>query len=282
MPIGHTGKIYAMTATATASDVQTVRLKIRRQDQPAGPEAAGAAGYWEEFDVPWRVHSNVISCLQAIAARPTTASGRAVTPVVWECNCLEEVCGSCMMLINGRVRPACSCLVHELVEAGTGTAARPITLEPMSKFPVVRDLLVDRGRLFQGLKRIKGWVPIDGTHDLGPGPREDQRQQDLRYALSRCMSCACCLEACPQFSLDNQFIGAAAIGQTLYFNTHPTGHELADDRLSAMEEPGGVSDCGNAQNCVKVCPKDVPLTEAIARIGRQTTVHALRKFFMGR
>jgi succinate dehydrogenase / fumarate reductase iron-sulfur subunit len=45
--------------------------------------------------------------------------------------------------------------------------------------------------------------------------------------------------------------------------------------------PGGITDCGNAQNCVKVCPKDIPLSEAIAKIGRQTSVHAVRKFFTG-
>ena len=260
----------------SAAAVQSVYVRILRRDTP------DANPYWQEFAVERRANANVISVLQQIATNPVTVSGRKVTPVVWDCNCLEEVCGSCMMLINGRVRPACSCLVHELIDDGTGTVANPITLEPMSKFPVVRDLFVDRQRLFNSLKTIRGWMPIDGTMSLGPGPRESQEQQDLRYALSRCMSCACCLEACPQYTADNHFIGAAAIGQTLYFNLHETGKELKNERLEVMEAPGGVSDCGNAQNCVKVCPKSVPLTEAIAKIGRQTTVHAIRKFFTGR
>ncbi len=160
----------------------------------------------------------------------------------------------------------------------TGT----ITLEPMSKFPVVRDLFVDRQRLFDSLERIKAWSPVDSTQDLGPGPNESPEQQEMRYALSRCMSCGCCLEACPQFTKDNNFIGAHAFGQTLLFNLHETGKELKDHRLNVMEQPGGISDCGNAQNCVKVCPKDVPLTEAIAHVGRQTTVHSIKKFFSGR
>ena len=49
-----------------------------------------------------------------------------------------------------------------------------------------------------------------------------------------------------------------------------------------MIGPGGVSDCGNAQNCVKVCPKDIPLTESIAAIGRAVTIHSIRKFFTGK
>ncbi len=49
-----------------------------------------------------------------------------------------------------------------------------------------------------------------------------------------------------------------------------------------MTGMGGVSDCGNAQNCVKVCPKEIPLTESIAAIGRAATVHSIKRFFTGR
>jgi len=256
--------------TETAEHKKTVRLKIKRQEKP------GAGPYWEQFDVPYNPSANVISCLQSIAANPTTTSGRNVAPVVWDCNCLEEVCGACTMVINGTVRQSCSALIDNLVKDSP-----VVTLEPMSKFPVVRDLFVDRGRMFDSLIRVNAWVPIDGTHALGPGPTESPEEQDRRYDLSRCMTCGCCLEACPQFLEGNGFIGAQAIGQALYFNLHETGKKLDDERLTVMEEPGGVADCGNAQNCVKVCPKDIPLTEAIAMIGRQTTVHKIKKFFTG-
>jgi len=254
--------------TQTAEN--SVRFTIKRQD------SSKSIPYWEEFDVPYQSGSNVISCLQSIAAHPTTTTGHEVSPVVWDCNCLEEVCGACTMVINGTDRESCSALIDTLVKE------RPtITLEPMTKFPVVRDLMVDRHRMFDSLIKVKGWVPIDGTHALGPGPTESPEQQDLRYALSRCMTCGCCLEACPQYLPDNNFIGAAAISQVRYFNAHKTGDVLRDERLEAMEQPGGITDCGNAQNCVKVCPKDIPLTESIAAIGRQTTVHAIKKFFSG-
>jgi succinate dehydrogenase / fumarate reductase iron-sulfur subunit len=262
--------------TASATNSSTVRIRITRRDKP------DAAPYTQDFDVPRRVQSNVISCLQAIAGKPVTADGHATSPVVWDCNCLEEVCGACTMVVNGRVRQSCSTLIDELVKEGFGSAENPITLEPMSKFPVVRDLWVDRQRMFDNLIAIKGWVPIDGTHSLGAGPLESQQQQELRYGLSRCMTCGCCLEACPQFTIDNDFVGAQVFGQALYFNLHETGKTLKGERLDAMMEPGGITDCGNAQNCIKVCPKEVPLTEAIAAIGRQTTVHAIKRFFMGK
>lgn len=250
----------------------TVRIKRQDgRDQPA---------YWEDFEVGYTSNQNIISVLLAIAAKPVTAGGKKTTPVVWDCGCLEEVCGACTMVINGRARQSCSCLVDELFQ-GSGDG-QVITVEPMSKFPVIRDLFVDRQRMFDNLTKLKCWVPIDGTHALGPGPKESPEEQEERYALSRCMTCGCCLEACPQFTKDNDFVGAQAIAQALYFNEHDTGKKLKGDRLDTLMGPGGVSECGNAQNCVKVCPKEIPLTEAIAKVGRQLTVHAVKRFFSGK
>ena len=263
-----------MIAPATTP---TLRVKVKRQD------AAGQPAYWNTFDVPVRTGQNIIAVLQYIAANPVTIDGETVEPVVWESGCLEEVCGSCTMLVNGHVRQSCSALTTDLLELHDEDADDnglvTITLEPMSKFPVIRDLFVDRQRMFDNLIKVKAWVPIDGTHDLGEGPKETPEQQTERYKISRCMTCGCCLEACPQFTLDNNFLGAQAIAQAYYFNQHATGKKLKAERLETLAGPGGVGDCGNAQNCVKVCPKEIPLTEAIAKAGRQLTVHSVKKFF---
>lgn len=264
------------TNRAPATPGRTVTFRIKRSDGPNQPSR------WEDFRVPVPTGANVISCLQHIAANPTTAAGKPTTPVVWDSGCLEEVCGACTMLINGAVRQSCSALIDTLAPAEGDT----ITLEPMSKFPVIRDLWVDRERLFHNLARIKAWVPIDGTYDLGPGPAETPESQASRYKLSECMSCGCCLEACPQFGIEpdpaewnTAFIGAHAISQARLFNAHPTGKVLAAARLDALMAPGGINDCGNAQNCVKVCPKHIPLTESIATIGRAATIHGFKRFF---
>lgn len=265
--------------TPETARARTVRFRVKRTDGP------GKNSRWETFDVPVEPGANVISCLQYIAANPVTIEGKKTTPVVWDSGCLEEVCGSCTMVINGRVRQSCSCLIDQYAPNDGDV----ITLEPMSKFPVIRDLWVDRERLFYHLRKIQAWVPIDGTYSRGPGPREDPDQQQMRYKLSTCMSCGCCLEACPQYTLeeheekwDDAFVGAAVISQARYFNEHETGKRLKSVRLDVLSGPGGVNDCGNAQNCVKVCPKEIPLTESIAAIGRSTTIHSITKFFTGR
>lgn len=248
---------------------RTISVTIKRKPNQ------NSASHYETFEVQYQRQMNVISVLQTIAANPVTADGVKVAPVAWDCNCLEEVCGACTMLVNGKVRQACTGLVDKLLEDDpTG-----IRLEPMSKFPVIRDLVVDRGRMFGSLKKVKAWIHMDGYHHLPSPPSISQADQEKAYPLSECMTCGCCLEACPQINDHSDFIGAAAISQVVLFNSHPTGRMHAGQRLDALMQPGGIADCGNAQNCVRVCPKDIPLTESIARAGRAVTVHSIRRWF---
>jgi succinate dehydrogenase / fumarate reductase, iron-sulfur subunit len=265
---GPTDATAAADPPDAAAAERTILIRITRQDRP------GAAPYVQEFAVPVRANMNVISALQWIAAHPVTTDGRPTSSPVWDSGCLEEVCGACTMRINGKVRQACSALVDRVSPDGS-----PIALEPMTKFPVVRDLFVDRSRLFEDLKRVKAWVPIDGTYDLGPGPAVSQESQETRYPLSRCITCGCCLEACPQYTPTNHFVGAAVISQARLFNEHPIGRALKDERLEELMGEGGVQECGKAGNCVKVCPKEIPLLESIAAVQRQATLYALKRFF---
>ncbi|HZU96690.1 MAG TPA: succinate dehydrogenase iron-sulfur subunit [Planctomycetota bacterium] len=233
-------------------------------------EGPGKGAHEETFIVDWEPTLTVIGCLMAIQRNPVTRGGGRVAPVVWESNCLEEVCGACTMVINGKVRQACTALVDHL--------EKPIRLEPMGKFPLVRDLVVDRSRIFEDFKRVKAWIPIDGSYDLGPGPRVSNEVAQERYALARCMSCGCCLEVCPNYGPDKSFMGAATMNQVALMNSHPTGALNAHERLDEAMGPGGIAECGNAQACVYACPKEIPLTDSIASVGRQTTVHAVKKF----
>jgi len=283
--------IHATSQRAARRPPQEFPVRVLRQDGPAQPS------YWEQFVVPYESDMNVISALQKIAALGRAADGRRVAPVAWECNCLEEVCGACTMLVNGRVRQACTALVDRLLED------RPegIELRPMTKFPVLRDLVVDRAHMFAILKKLKAWVPVDSYLDLGPGLRQSQENQQMAYVLSKCMTCGCCLDACPQFlkieipcreddtpetfearqtaAFDRHFIGAMGIAMVDLFNSNPIGQMNARQRLEALVAEGGIQVCGNAQNCVRVCPKEIPLTTSIGRQGRAATIHMLRRWF---
>jgi succinate dehydrogenase / fumarate reductase iron-sulfur subunit len=280
-----------MNHSVTNGHAQTFQVRVLRQDAP------DQASYWERHEVEYEPDMNVTSVLQKIAAVASTIDGTRVAPVAYDANCLEEVCGSCTMVINGRVRQACSTLVDRLLEDNPGE----IELRPMSKFPVVRDLCVDRGRMFRALEKLRAWIPVDGYYDVGPGPLQSQEQQEQAYPLSQCMKCGCCLDACPQYgkvelmrrpdesdeqfrqreqaAFDRSFVGAFAISQVVLMNGHPTGAMNAGERLDALTEPGGIQLCGNAQNCLAVCPKVIPLGTSIGRAGRACTVRAIKRWF---
>ena len=278
-------------SSGNGSSDKSFDVTVLRQNGPQQPS------YWQRFRVPYEADMNCISVLQKIAENPVTVDGKQVAPVAWECSCLEEVCGACTMIINGRVRQACTALVDKLLADRPGE----IALRPMTKFPVLRDLMVDRARIFATLKKIQAWVPVDSYLDLGPGQKQSQENQQLAYLYSKCMSCGCCLEACPQFlkielvrregeteedfhareheAYMRSFMGAHAIAQVELFNSNPIGQMNASERLDALIAEGGIQTCGNAQNCVKVCPKEIPLTTAIARAGRSATWHTLKQWF---
>jgi len=244
---------------------RTIKIEIKRQKDE------NSSATWEKFEIPYRPNMNVTSALMEIAANPVNAQGAPTSPITYDSNCLEEICGSCTMVINGKARMACSALIDKFEQ--------PLKLEPLTKFPVVRDLMVDRSVLFENLKRVQAWVPIDGTYNLGEGPRQSPQLQEELYPLSRCISCCICMEVCPQFNVSTGFVGAASIAQAKLFNENPTGQVLKEDRLRALMGDGGIQDCSYAQNCVNACPKEVPLTRAISDVNRDALLQGVKDFF---
>ena len=254
---------------AKLKDEEKFTLKVSRRKAPDQP------AYEEEFTVSYEHGMNVHAALMTVQRHPVTSGGKKTTPVVWDANCLEEICGACTMVINGKVRQACSTLVETVIDGGT------IRLQPMTKFPTVRDLVVDRSRMFESLKKVHAWIDVDGTYDLGPGPRYSHETWQTRYELSQCFTCGQCLEVCPNVSESSPYMGAAIVSQVRLMNLHPSGKMHEDDRLEALAQPGGVFDCGMAQNCVRTCPKEIPLTTSLADMMRATTKYEFRKLFKG-
>jgi len=232
--------------------------------------------YWEEFEIEKRPFLNIISALMDIQRCPMNRKKESVAPVAYESGCLEEVCGSCSMLINGKPRQACTALIDPILDASGGNI---ITLAPMTKFPLVRDLYVNRDIMFDNLIKVHGWIDAEDSYDRGFGPRIAPKLQETMYVLSTCMTCGCCLEGCPQINSKSSFIGPAAVSQARLYNAHPIGSMQSDVRTHALMGEGGVSECGNAQNCVAVCPKEIPLTESLAVMGRQVAKQAVRDLF---
>ncbi len=218
----------------------------------------------------------IAEALDAICLDPRTVTGETVAPPVWESSCLEEMCGACAMLVNGRVRLACTARIDEIAPKG-----QRITLAPLSKFPCERDLVVDRSRAFDALKHVEAWIALDEPRTDLPAPKEFPSAAEARSTLARCMTCAACLEACPEFGEGRPVIRAAANSQPALANAHPLGGERRVARLEMLMGEGGVADCGKAQVCVDVCPQEIPLVDAIGTVARDTTKHFLFGWILG-
>src|SRR5260370_22639511 len=118
-----------------------VIVKIKRQVNPQG------APYWEEFALTWRPAMNAIICLRDIAGNPVTRDGKKTTPVSYDSNCLEEVCGSCPVRIKGKALITCAALLGKL--------GKTFPLEPMSQFPAAPVPPCYRQFTFGGFKTTK-------------------------------------------------------------------------------------------------------------------------------
>ena len=220
------------------------RLKIRRCASPADEP------YWQEFSYEGEPADSVAAALRELNSRVPLrdVSGREADPVAWDCGCCAGKCGACAMRVNGRPVLAC--------KAFLGDAGGSVVLEPLSKFPLVRDLIVDRSVIFDSLRDIRLWL-----NERAPF---DERAHELRYQSSRCLMCGCCLEVCPNFSPKNGFTGAALA---------VAAFKLLDqeqDKTHRRDEARGYaqafySGCGTSLACGNVCPAGIPVTELISR-----------------
>lgn len=133
----------------------TYEIQIRRQN------SAQDAVYWQTFCCESDGNASVADALRELNARTPLldAAGTPAQPIGWECSCLVRKCGACAMRINGVPRLACSVFLRD-IKSGR------LLLEPLSKFPLVRDLIVDRRVMFDRLKEMQVW--LDGEADKHP------------------------------------------------------------------------------------------------------------------
>ena len=144
------------------------------------------------------------------------------------------------MVINGRPRLACDAKIAEL-----GT--EEIIIEPLRKFPVVSDLIVDRSILMENLRRMKLWLREDS--ELPDAYRE------LAYEASGCIQCGCCLEICPNFYAGGEFYGMAAAPVTTRLLTEMPVKVRRD--IAGEYSKHVFSGCGKSLSCRDVCPRHI-------------------------
>jgi len=241
-------------------------LKIKRQDDPMD------LPYWEIFEIRPEPGMSLIDALRSIERQPLTSEGNPTAPVLWDCSCEEGLCGACTVLVNGRARQACGVMLSEF--------DGPVTLEPMTKYPVVRDLVVDRSSMLEALSRSSCWVEADRLGARGELSRFSREESDFARFLD-CVMCGACSEACPQVNARSAFAGAFVFSRVLPINRSRAGKEDERVRLSALAGRGGVADCAGAENCERACPRGLALVKASAILSWDVAKGSLASFFRG-
>ena len=240
-------------------------LLVQRQDALEKPETRRI----DELRVSCSPSTSVLGALKLDRNRAAGSTEQTGGSIAWEGDCFEGSCGGCSMLINGKVGLACAVPLAKAADK-----EQRVRLAPMRHFPLLRDLVVDRSRI----KRMLGTVPLEGPRT----PRSSvthvtpSATRALELArLDQCHRCGACLEACPQYGVHSEFVGAVTLHEVHVRNLGPGARHQRTERLEAMMAPGGVNSCGKAQNCVEVCPVGLPLVDSIQSVARATTKHML-------
>lgn len=220
-------------------------IRIRRQN------SRDAEAFWQAFELETEENMTVAAVLLELNRRSplTDVSGSAADPIGWEYGCLVRKCGGCAMRINGIPRLACATFLQEL----HGTV---VTLEPLSKFPLVRDLIVDRSAVFEALRKARLWLESEAYMP--------SHTHAARYGSAKCLLCGCCLEVCPNFAVSGAFSGAVLPVNAFRILEEEQNTEH-DRQVVDQYRKQYFEGCGKSLACHDICPAGVPVEELMVR-----------------
>lgn len=174
------------------------------------------------------------------------------TKIHYSSSCLQGLCGSCSMIINGWPKLACKTFLNE--EIITKTTGK-ITIEPLSKFPIIKDLIVDRRVMFENLKKAQQWLEEDANLKAD--------NQQLEYEVSQCIMCGCCLEACANYNLEDDYYGVILPVSS----SKIIKQETNKDKLKFLKEEHNkhfANGCTDSLICEDICPMNIRTQRAIS------------------
>ncbi|MDR2782901.1 MAG: hypothetical protein LBB48_03520 [Treponema sp.] len=220
-------------------------IQVKRQESPNSPP------YLQSFIVEDDGEAAIAAVLEELNSRTplVDADGKTAEPIFWECSCLQRKCGACAMRINGAPKLACSQFLRDFPK-------RRITLEPLAKFPIVSDLIVDRSVLFKHCKEAGLWL-----EDKASLP---ERRHEALYQSARCLMCGCCLEVCPNFVCGEDFCGAA-LSVNAYRIFEQSGHGEHRKEMAAEYRKRYWNGCSQSLSCHEVCPVKLPVEDLLVR-----------------
>ena len=241
----------------------TIQLEIFRYR----PEQENEPTY-QTYEVPFREDWVVLDAINHIKDEiDGTLSYR------WSCR--MGVCGSCGMMVNGVPELTCGTFLKDYHPG-------KIRVEPLTGFPVERDLVVVMDDFMDKLKMVKPWIireegqekPIeDGEYLQTPAQLAHFKQ------YSMCINCMLCYAACPVYAMDSTFIGPAAIAMAQRYNLD-SRDQGKDQRQEIILGHKGIWECTFVGECSTVCPESVDPAGAIQRAKIPGTIDWFKKVLL--
>jgi len=218
--------------------MKTAVFKIWRGD---------ASGDFVEFATEISEGMVVLDAVHAIQAKQAN-------DLACRWNCKAGKCGSCSAEINGMPKLMC------MTRLDTLPLDKPVTIEPLRAFPLIRDLATDVSWNFRVKKKIKKFKPRapdapDGTW------RVSQTDIDRVQEFRKCIECFLCQDVCHvlrDHHKHEEFVGPRFLVFVAALEMHPLDTE---DRLSELKEAGGIGYCNITKCCTKVCPENITITD---------------------
>lgn len=178
-------------------------------------------------------------------------------PVAFDCDCLEGICGTCSLMINGIAhgpeRGTTTCQLHmRKFKDGDNITIEPWKARP---FPIIKDLICDRSA-FDRIVQKAGFVSVNtgGAPDANAVPIS-KIDADLSMDAAQCIGCGACVAACKNGSA-MLFVSA----QVAKYAHLPQGQPEKTTRVLKLVEQmdeEGFGNCTNQYECEAVCPKDI-------------------------
>ncbi|MGQ4877374.1 succinate dehydrogenase/fumarate reductase iron-sulfur subunit [Billgrantia sp. LNSP4103-1] len=239
--------------------MNTKAIRIRRH-LPEQEEGS----YWQDFEVPVDENTSLLDALNHVKEMlDRTLSYR------WSCR--MAICGSCGVMVNGIPKLGCKTFLRDY--------PGEIRIEPLAHFPVQRDLVVDMEVFLEHLAAVKPYL-IDKAANGGETHRQTPEQLARYKQFSNCINCGLCYSACPQFGLNPEFLGPAAIALAHRYNLDSRDHGKPQ-RMAELNRHEGVWSCTFVGFCSEVCPKHVDPAAAVNQGKVEAAKHTLIALFKG-
>ncbi|MFZ9695629.1 MAG: succinate dehydrogenase/fumarate reductase iron-sulfur subunit [Chitinophagaceae bacterium] len=235
-------------------------LKIWRQKN------SNDTGHFETY--PVKDISSEMSFLEMIDVLNEQLIKGGKDPIAFDHDCREGICGMCSMYINGRPHGPwhqnTTCQLHMRAYKDGDT----IVIEPWraNSFPVIKDLMVDRGA-FDRIIQAGGYISVNtgSAVDANAVPVEKDNA-DASFAAAACIGCGACVAACKNSSA-MLFVAAKVSHLALLPQGSPERKKRALNMVAQMDKEG-FGACTNTGACEAVCPKGISI-ENIARLNRE-------------